>query len=244
MNAETIRALILAVGITLAGLLAGNGFARARSSDRYVTVKGVTEREAKADLAIWPLSVVGADNSLAAAHTKLETSIMGVKDFLAKHGLDTTQIELTGFSVTDALANEYSGQRPPTNRYIVRETVMLRSTRPDLVAAASQQIGELAAVGVVVSSGAGYNGPGGGPTFVFTGLNKLKPGMIADATARAREAAEQFARDSHSELAGIRHANQGIFEILPRDQAAGISEESQINKTVRVVSTVEYFLKD
>lgn len=244
MNAETIRALILAVGITLAGLLAGNGFARARSSDRYVTVKGVTEREAKADLAIWPLSVVGADNSLAAAHTKLETSIKGVKDFLAKHGLDTTQIELTGFSVTDALANEYSAQRPPTNRYIVRETVMLRSVRPDLVAAASQQIGELAAVGVVVSSGAEYRGPGGGPTFVFTGLNKLKPGMIADATARAREAAEQFARDSHSELAGIRHANQGIFEILPRDQAAGISEESQINKTVRGVSTVEYFLKD
>ena len=244
MNAETIRALILAIGITLAGLLAGNGFARARSSDRYVTVKGVTEREAKADLAIWPLSVVGADNSLAAAHTKLETSIKGVKDFLAKHGLDTTQIELTGFSVTDALANEYSAQRPPTNRYIVRETVMLRSVRPDLVAAASQQIGELAAVGVVVSSGAEYRGPGGGPTFVFTGLNKLKPGMIADATARAREAAEQFARDSHSELAGIRHANQGIFEILPRDQAAGISEESQINKTVRGVSTVEYFLKD
>ena len=68
--------------------------------------------------------------------------------------------------------------------------------------------------------------------------------MIADATARAREAAEQFARDSHSELGGIRQAYQGVFEILPRDQAPGIAAESQINKTVRVVSTVEYFLKD
>jgi len=207
-----------------------------------VTVKGVAEREAKADLAIWPLSVVGADNSLTAAHAKLETSISGVRQFLVKHGIDTSQVELTGFSVTDALANEYGPERRPTNRYIIRETVMVRSVQPDLVSAASQQIGELAAIGVVVSSGPEYRG--GGPTFVFTGLNKLKPQMIADATARAREGAEQFARDSHSDLGGIRQANQGVFEILPRDQAPGIAAESQINKTVRVVSTVEYFLKD
>jgi hypothetical protein len=244
VNAETARAIILAVGITLGGFLAGNGFARARSADRYVTVKGVTEREARADLAIWPLSVVGADNTLAAAHAKLETSISGVRQFLVRHGIDTSQVALTGFSVSDALATEYGNQRLPTNRYIIRETLMVRSQRPDLILAASQQIGELAAIGVVVSSGPEYRGPGGGPTFVFTGLNKLKPQMIAEATARAREAAEQFARDSRSELAGIRHANQGVFEILPRDQAPGIAAESQINKTVRVVSTVEYFLKD
>jgi len=242
MSTGTIRVIILAVGISLAGFLAGNGLARARAADRYVTVKGVTEREAKADLAIWPLSVVGADNSLAVAHTKLETSIAGVRQFLGRHGIDTSQVELTGFSVSDALANEYAPERRPTNRYIVRETLMVRSQRPDLVLAASQQIGELAAIGVVVSSG--DRGPGGGPTFVFTGLNKLKPQMIAEATARAREAAEQFARDSHSALGSIRTANQGVFEIMPRDQAPGISEENQINKTVRVVSTVEYFLKD
>jgi len=146
--------------------------------------------------------------------------------------------------VSDALAQEYGPERRPTNRFIVRETLMVRSQRPDLVLTASQRIGELAAIGVVVSSGPEYRGPGGGPTFVFTGLNKLKPPMIAEATARAREGAEQFARDSHSELAGIRRANQGVFEILPRDQAPGIGAESQINKLVRVVSTVEYLLKD
>lgn len=245
MSGETIRAVILAVAISLGGFLAGNGFARARTADRYVTVKGVSEREAKADLAIWPLSVVGADNTLAAAHTKLATSITGVREFLARHGIDTTQIELTGFSVSDAQAQEYGPpERMRTNRYIIRETMMVRSQRPDLVLAASQRIGELAAIGVVVSSGPEYRGPGGGPTFVFTGLNKLKPPMIAEATARAREGAEQFARDSRSDLAGIRRANQGVFEILARDQAPGIGAESQINKLVRVVSTVEYLLKD
>ena len=50
-------------------------------------------------------------------------------------------------------------------------------------------------------------------------------------------------RDSRSDLGGIRQANQGVFEILPRDQAPGISESSQIAKVVRVVATIDYYLK-
>ncbi|MGD9895005.1 MAG: SIMPL domain-containing protein, partial [Dehalococcoidia bacterium] len=52
-----------------------------------------------------------------------------------------------------------------------------------------------------------------------------------------------FARDSDSRLGGIRRASQGIFVILPRDQAPGVSESDQLNKTVRVVTTVEYYLE-
>jgi hypothetical protein len=118
----------------------------------------------------------------------------------------------------------------------------VRSDNPELILNASQKVGELATAGVTLSSG--DEGFGSGPTFVFTGLNKLKPKMIGDATARAREAADQFARDSRSALGGIRTANQGVFEILPRNQIQGISETAQIDKIVRVVSTVEYFLKD
>jgi uncharacterized protein len=239
----TVRAAILALGIALAGLFVGVGFQRGRAADRFVTVKGVDEREVKADLAIWPLSVVGAANDLAVANTRVAQSIAGVKEFLARHGIDTMQVELTNFSVSDALANQYGPERQPANRYIVRQTMIIRSPKPDLVVAASQRVSELAAVGVVISSG-GEGGPGGsGPTFVFSGLNKLKPEMIAQATARAREAADQFARDSRSTLGAIRHANQGIFEILPRDRVPGISEETQVAKIVRVVSTVEYFLR-
>ncbi|HEX6251854.1 MAG TPA: SIMPL domain-containing protein [Gemmatimonadaceae bacterium] len=245
MERITVSAVILAVGLALAGLLAGAGFARGRSADRYVTVKGVAERNVQADAAIWPLHVVGADNNLTAAHAKLTASIAGVKEFLAAGGIDTTQVQLTGFSVSDALAQQYGPDRAPANRYVIRQTLLVRSNSPDQVLAASQRVGELAAIGVAVSSGAGgeYGGPGTGPTFVFTQLNELKPPMIAEATARAREAAEQFARDSRTSLGGIRRANQGVFEILARDQAPGIAQESQVAKTVRVVSTVEYFLR-
>ena len=243
MTGRTTEAIIVAVGIAVAGALVGNGFSRGRAADRYVTVKGVTEREVRADLAIWPMHVVAADNDLNVAHARLEKSIAGVKQFLGKQGLDTTKIELSGFSVTDGQANEYSSDRRGS-RFILKQTVAIRSTDVDKVLAASQRVGDLASVGVSLSSGGEYGPGGGGPTFIFTGLNQLKPPMIAEATARAREAADQFARDSHSSLGGIRQASQGVFEILPRDEAPGITEGSQVAKRVRVVSTVDYFLKN
>jgi len=67
--------------------------------------------------------------------------------------------------------------------------------------------------------------------------------MIAEATASAREAARQFALDSDSDLGGIRRANQGVFVILPRDEAPGIQEQTQREKTVRVVATIDYYLE-
>jgi len=66
--------------------------------------------------------------------------------------------------------------------------------------------------------------------------------MVAQATANAREAAAQFAKDSRTALGGIRQASQGVFVILPRDQAPGVNESNQLQKIVRVVSTVQYFL--
>ena len=206
-----------------------------------MTVKGVAEREVKADLAIWPLRISVGDNSLAVAQRQVGENVSAIKQFLARHGIDTAQTTLQDFQVTDAYANQY---RPPgevLTRYVVRQTVMVRSDRPDTVRAASQRLSELVDAGVVFTSGEEFGATG--PSFVFTKLNDFKPAMIAEATAQAREAAEQFARDADSRLGGIRRANQGVFEILPREQAAGIREESQVFKTLRVVSTVEFLLR-
>ncbi len=236
---DIVRPLILAIGIAVAGLLIGGGFAKSRE-DRFVTVKGISERDVSADLAIWPLRIVAADDDLARANASVQKSLATIKQFLSSNQIDVSQLQLQDFSVTDAQTNQYSGSRTPGARFVIKQTVVVRSTRPDLVSAASQKVSDLVSNGVVLSSGGEYGN--GGPTFVFTGLNKLKPQMIGEATARARESAEQFARDSHSSIGGIRRASQGVFEILPRDQAEGITEASQITKTVRVVTTIDYAL--
>jgi uncharacterized protein len=237
---DLVRPAIIAAGLALGGLFIGGGFARARSADRFVTVKGISEREVKADLAIWPLRIVAASDDLPSANKQLQTSLDKIRAFLAANGVDAAQATLQDFSVADAQTNQYSGGSAAGARFVIRQTVVVRSTNPETIRAASQKVSELVSAGVVLSSGGEYGN--GGPTFVFTGLNKLKPAMIGEATARARESAEQFARDSRSGIGGIRRASQGIFEILPRDQAEGITEASQIVKTVRVVSTIDYAL--
>lgn len=191
-------------------------------------------------IALWPLRVVAASNDLAAAQASVARSIARIRAFLVRNGIDTTQAELQEIQVTDAYANAYRPAGETPTRFIVRQTLMVRSPKPEVVLAASQRVGELVAAGLVLSSQ--EYGPSG-PTYLFTRLNDIKPAMIAAATANARAAAEQFAKDSRTTVAGIRQANQGVFVILPRDQASGITEESQLNKIVRVVTTVEYFLR-
>jgi hypothetical protein len=239
MNGNTrFAALVVGLGIAVAGWFVGHGFMEGRTAARVVTVKGVSERDVPANLAFWPIRFVATANDLEAAQTGVKKSHEAVLAFLERKGIDPSLAEVQQVQVTDRLA-EYRSD-PGQTRYVINQTVMVRSEEPEKVEAASQAVGELIDAGVVLSQG-GY---GGGPTYLFTNLTDLKPEMIAEATANARRAAEQFAKDSGSRIGKIRRANQGVFQILARDRAQGISEGSQRNKTVRVVSTIEYYLDD
>jgi uncharacterized protein len=237
---STLPAGLLALGLTLGGWFIGDGFARGRASDRYVEVKGLAEREVTADLALWPLRYVSTGDDLGAAQAQITRSTRQVLAFLSRHRIDTTSVQLQALEVSDAFANRFPGERAGP-RYVIQQTVMVRSKSPAVVMAASQKVSELVGEGVVLSSSGEYGV--GGPTFIFTRLNQLKPPMVKEATGNARAAAEQFAADSRSELGSIRQANQGVFVILPRDQAPGVNEGGQLEKVIRVVSTVQYFLR-
>jgi hypothetical protein len=230
--------ILVAVGIALAGWFVGQGFMEGRTLDHYVTVKGVAERDVSADIGLWPIAFVATDDDLGEAQKAIVESKRKVLDFLQRYGIDAGQVEVRRLDVADRLADRYRNG-PTESRYIVSQTLMVRTGDPNLILKASQHTGDLVEAGVVLSRDAG---PQDGPTYLFTGLNELKPEMIAEATAQARRAAEQFAKDSGSRVGDIRRANQGVFVILPRDRMPGVSESGQFHKTVRVVSTLEYLL--
>jgi hypothetical protein len=78
---------------------------------------------------------------------------------------------------------------------------------------------------------------GNNVVYEFTGLNKVKPDMVEEATKNARTTAQKFADDSGSELGAIRNAQQGQFSIEDRDA------NSPYIKRLRVVNTVEYSIE-
>lgn len=232
-----LAATVLAAGLALGGWFIGQGFVDSRLNDRFVTVKGVAERSVRADLAIWPMRFVATGNNLAQVHAALDADAKKVVDFLVRHGIAREAIELQSLEVTDVMAQAYRSG-PVDARFILAQTMVARSGNVDTIAAASQRVNELVNAGVVLSA---EYGPGG-PVYLFTSLNDVKPEMIAEATLSAREAAQQFAADSGSDLGGIRRANQGLFQILGRNNIPDLMEHKQIDKTVRVVSTIEYYL--
>lgn len=240
-GAKIAGAFLIATGLCVAGYFAGKGFREGRAAERFVTVKGVAEREVEADTAIWSLTLVSTNNDLAAAQLQLKESHAKTLAFLQERGIAAESAETQNFEVIDRQADQWGPQGEIASRYILRQTVVVRSDDPRAIMAMSQDVSSLVEAGVVFQSSMG---PYSGPTYLFTKLNDFKPEMIAEATRNARAAADQFAQDSGAQLGGIRRATQGVFEILPRNPAPGTMQEGQFQKTLRVVSTIEFYLTD
>jgi len=232
-------ALILGLGIALGGYLGGQGLVQSRLGDRSISVKGLSEREVKADLARWALRFVVTGNDLAETQAEVKRNAEVVGAFLKKHGFSEADIELQAPQVTDRLAQMYSSGQFDT-RFIIAQQLVLRTTDVDRVAEANRDTSALVEQGVVLSNEYGPVRP----SYLFTRIADVKPEMLEEATMRAREAAETFAADSGARLGGIRRAWQGQFSIQARDETPGVQENEQIMKTVRVVSTIDYLIVD
>ena len=226
---------LVALGIAGGGYLLGKQIYDSRIGDRFVTVKGLAEREVTADLAIWPLSVSATGDDLGQVQAKIDGDLLAISNFLKDRGFSAEEVQPQRVQVTDLLAQTYRQEGAGDNRYIIQQTITVRTANVSLVDQISREVGELVKRGVVLSDGSG-------PTYLFTKLNEVKPSMIAEAMANARAGAEQFATDSNSSVGGIRRANQGVFVILPRDETEGVWEPTQLNKKVRVVATIDYYL--
>lgn len=239
-----LAGLAVGVGLCIAGFGIASGIKSLQEANRVITVRGLNEREVKANLGVWPITLKVADNNVVTAQTALEAQKQTVLTFLEKHGIEGHEISVIGQRVTDKLANEY-GNNSGGFRYILQATVQVRTANVEALDKASGDAGALLKDGVTLAS----DGCSGGPDFSFTKLNEIKPEMLREATANARAAAQQFADDSGSALGGIRRATQGYFSITARDTVEENSSgggygctPSSIDKRVRVVTTVEYSL--
>ncbi len=231
---------LIGLGVASGGFLAGEALVQSRLGYRVVTVKGLSERQVKADLGFWPVRFVVTGATLEDARGKLEASEAAVKSFLAARGFTGDDMQVQNIQVEDRMAGYSANQTPEDTRFVLTEDLLVKSAEVQKLADASRMIGDLLKSGVVFSADA-YNA---GPSFVFTKVNDLKGDMLTEATKRAREAAEKFAVESGAKVGDIQSANQGIIEINPAVDIPNDRPEKQIDKKVRVVTTITYFLRD
>ena len=231
-------ALVLGVfiflGLATLGYLLGDAAIKFKEYERTVTVKGLSEREYEADIVIWPIEFTEASNNLGELYGSIERSTEKIRVFLEENGISQEEITFSIPSITDKSAQQYGNQAKAEFRYTAIQTVTVYSKNIKSVRSVMGTLSELGKQGIVFSGG-NYQST---TEYLFTRLNEAKPGMIEEATRKAREVAEKFASDSKSTLGKIRKASQGQFSINARDK------NNPHIKKVRVVSTVEYYLSD
>lgn len=225
---NSLSALILAVGIALAGWFVYQGAVRIANKDRAVAVKGLSTRDVQADFVVWPLQFAVQGDDLAALYTSMNKTRDEVKSFLKSKGFVEEDLRVGSTSVEDQWSGYYS--RRPDFRYKLSSTIVVATKNVELVSKTNGLESELLQRGIILSSNEWSI------DYQFNGLNELKPEMIEEATKNARAVALKFAEDAGCDLGSIRHANQGQFSI------EGDNFQPWI-KHVRVVTTVDYFLK-
>lgn len=235
---QTAGCTILAIGIALGGFFPGYFYYNSTRDNRTVTVKGLSEMEVKADLAFWKIKFKTTGNDLNLLQQKMASDSLAIQKFLKEQGFADNEISVERLNTDDLKTNPYRSSEVNDSRYILDQTITVRTNQVDKVETALSQTGTLVSQGVILDNQE-YSSP---VSYLFTGLNEIKPKMLEQATKNAKEAAEEFARSSDSTVGKIKTANQGVFSVLPREQIPGMSENMQINKTVRVVSTVVYYL--
>ena len=236
-KATFLTGIVIAASITLGGFFPGYYYYKTNFDLRTVKVKGLAEKDVKSDLAVWNIRFQSANNDLVVAKKDIENQEKIVKTFLQENGFTADEIIVQGLTMQDAFADSYRDRDTIAARYTLNQTLTVRSEKVDLVNSVYPQIGNL------VSNGVTFNAYGNSVSYLFTKLNDIKPAMLKEATQNARQAADEFALNSNSKVGKIRSANQGIFSILPREEIPEQTEREQINKKVRVVSTVEYYLE-
>ena len=232
-----ITGALIACGLTLGGFFPGYYFYKTNFDMRTVKVKGLAEKDVEADLAVWNIRFQSANNVLTTAKNDIESQEKTIKEFLESVGFSSDEIIIQGLNMQDAYADSYRDRDSIPARYTLNQTLTVRTNKVNLVNSSYPQIGDL------VSKGVTFNSYGNGVSYLFTRLNSIKPAMLKEATQNARQAADEFALNSNSKVGKIKSANQGVFSILAREEIPDQSEREQINKKVRVVSTVEYYLE-
>ena len=228
--------LFLAIGLGICGYFVGQTMYNAKVALNTAEAKGLAERRVSADRANWSIvyTVKGAKRAeIPALYEQAERHQQTILGLLKSGGFDDKEIEM---GVLDYKYQEFRDDKQTLVDQIHKliATISIETQKVELVGRARTSVSKLIAEGIDIQ-----NRP---PTYHFTKLNEIKPEMLREATTNARIAANEFAENAGVKVGGIRSARQGSFYI--RDAGEQYADTKKIEKDVRVVTTITFYLTE
>ncbi len=241
-------AAIVALGFALNGLFIGKSLEKFKREDRKISVKGFSEKEVKSNFSVWTIKTRVTSNDLLEGTKTIEENKEKLFQFLTESGIQPHEIIQQNFNVTDKLARDYVSNDMGPFRYIVDNSIQVRSENVDLIAKLSKQTDKLFKAGVMLTE----NDYSPNVKFLYTRLNDIKPQMLSEATQNAKKAAIEFTKESGVKLGKLQRASQGLFSIVDRDYSVMANtgdggffdpNVNDIYKKVKVVVNIDYSIE-
>jgi hypothetical protein len=232
----TLAALLLAVGVAAAGYFISETLYKSKVALNTADVKGLAERRVEADKAYWSIqyTVTGNNKSeIPKLYIDSESDQKKIISLLKNSGFSTDEIKP---GIINYLKKEFrdDNQKLVEEKHFLVGEIEVQTSKVKLVSEVRAKLNTLIAQGLDLKNNA--------PAYHFTKLNDIKPAMLKEATKNARLAANEFATNAGVKVGGIRSARQGGFVI--RDIGQNYGDTKKIEKDVRVVTNVTFFLTD
>jgi len=234
---QAIGGVAIAIGIAIAGYFVSQTILFSRIGVNTASVKGLSERVVKADTYSLEISYSVSDSSedfaRDALYNRAKASQSTILQVINDHGLSESDYKVSPISYrVDVDKNrdyEVIGKT-----YTMSGFFKVASSD---ISSADKLYNALADLGATKLSM--HVEP---PQYKFTKLNEIKPEMLKEATQSARIAAEEFAKNAGAKVGSIQNAMQGGFSI--RDLSDDRLESYDVNKRVRVVTSITFYLRD
>ncbi len=250
MNGNFRAAVALALGLVLASAIWSWAFLAGKKLDERVKVTGSAKMRIKSDLIVWRTSVTSEAASLADAYAKLSRDLEKARTFLTSHGVAANHIVTSAVATTPIRRgaragsdSEYGGSGEnlsgPITGYHLKQSLELRSTEIDKIAAVSRQITELVNQGILLESEE--------PQYLYTKLADVKVEILATAAKDALARAQQIASSTGSRVGEVRSADMGVLQITAADSTEisgyGMNDTKSLEKDITAVVHLTFALK-
>lgn len=239
----------LALGFTYSAHLMSSAIVRFKH-ENTIKVKGIAEQVVTSDSATWSAAYTIRAANLKDGFTELERHRDIVKQFLTKAKVPDSECTYSSIHTQIVFKKREREKREPfedvtpsetseVEKYVLSQTVEVKSKDVNLVATLSKSITDLIKDGVEIQS---YR-----PEYLFSGLEPLKLELLGNATKNAYVRAKTLAENSHGHVGALNSASQGVFQITPVDSTdvsdGGEYNTTTIDKRVKAVVTLEFHIE-
>lgn len=229
--------LVLSVALVLSSWIGAKAIRDVKQANDVLVVTGSAKRPIRSDYLIWTLSVSSQQPTAREAYRDLTAQMAQIRAYLKEQQVPEDAITTKAIETMSIPELTPNGQETgQILAYRLTQRLEIRSSDVDRYTELSKRSAELIERGINLVSEP--------PQYLYTGLDKLRVEMMAEAAKDAKARAEAIAGSTGNRVGTVRDAKTGVFQITARNSTdvsdSGIYDTSSIEKDITAVVSVTF----